>query len=390
MRLFNADRLKELIRPRKEPCVSIYIPTHYEWGEKDQDRIRLKNQLQKIKAQLEEKKYDPAEIEKFLSDANLLYENEDFWRHTSRGLAMFISPNETIYYRLPIVFEEYSEVSSQYYIKPLLPLVSEDGRYFILTLDLKQSKLYHGSKFSISQVKLPSDIPTGLEEAMKLDDPEKSIQFHTGAGGSSGDRPAVFHGQGTGSDDKLEKKQILRFFQMLDKGIQEQIANENVPLVLIGVEFLIPIYKEANSYPYLIREAVDKNPDDLSPQEIHDQSWETIKPYFKKSEEKAVDEFGNKQNEDLASSKIDEVIKGSLNKRIDKLFINLDKQVWGRFDENNDQLIIDPESTPENEDLQDYAVRQTIKNNGIVFSLKDERMPNSEYLAAIFRYPTNQ
>ncbi|MDZ7766466.1 MAG: hypothetical protein U5K00_18920 [Melioribacteraceae bacterium] len=256
MKVFNPDRLKELIKPRQEPCISIYIPTHNEWSEKEQDRIRFKNQLQNIAAQLKEKGYDSPEIDELLNEANELYKNEDFWKHTSSGLAMFISNEETLFYRVPITFNEYSKVSYRYYIKPLLPLVSQDGRYFIIALDLNETKLYHGSKFSISEIELPKDTPTSLDDAMILDDPEKSIQFHTGAGGPKGDRHAVFHGQGTGTDDKLEKKQILRFFQMLNKGVMEILAGENVPLLIIGIEYLIPIYRDANSYSHLFEDVL--------------------------------------------------------------------------------------------------------------------------------------
>lgn len=389
MKLFNPDRLKELIKPRQEPCISIYIPTHNEWSEKEQDRIRFKNQLQNIAAQLKEKGYDSPEIDELLNEANELYKNEDFWKHTSSGLAMFISNEETLFYRVPITFNEYSKVSYRYYIKPLLPLVSQDGRYFIIALDLNETKLYHGSKFSISEIELSKDTPTSLDDAMILDDPEKSIQFHTGAGGPKGDRHAVFHGQGTGADDKLEKKQILRFFQMLNKGVMEILAGENVPLLIIGVEYLIPIYRDANSYSHLFKDAIDIDPQTLSPKELHKRSWGKVESHFKKSEEEALNEYGNKVKENLATDELDKVIKGSVNQRIDKLFVNLEKQTWGRYDQKNDQLILDPEPTTENEDLQDFTIFNTIENKGIVYTLENDRMPNGKSMAAVFRFPVS-
>lgn len=389
MKVFNPERLKELIKSRREPCISIYIPTHYEWSEKEQDRIRFKNQLQNISAQLKEKGYDSSEIDELLNEANELYKNEDFWKHTSNGLAMFISNEETLFYRVPITFNEFSKVSYRYYIKPLLPLVSQDGRYFIIALDLNETKLYHGSKFSISEIELPKDTPTSLDDAMILDDPEKSIQFHTGAGGPKGDRHAVFHGQGTGTDDKLEKKQILRFFQMLNKGVMEILAGENVPLLIIGIEYLIPIYRDANSYSHLFKDAIDIDPQTLSPTELHKRSWEKVESHFKESEKEALNEYGNKVKENLATDELDKVIKGSVNQRVDKLFVNLEKQTWGRYDQKNDQLILDPEPTTDNEDLHDFTIFNTIENKGIVFTLENDRMPNGKSMAAVFRFPVS-
>lgn len=390
MRLFNADHFKELIKPREAPSISIYIPTHYEWHEKEQDKIRFKNHLQKIKSELENKNYDPSEIEEILADAFDLLEDEKFWRHTSNGLAMFISPGKTFYYRLPIEFNEYSEVSYRFHIKPLLPLVSEAGRYFILALDLAETKLCHGSKYSISEIALPKKTPTSLDEAMKLDDPEKSIQFHTGAGGTTGNRPAVFHGQGTGSDEKIEKKQILRFFQMLNKGVMEKLAGEDAPLVLIGIEYLIPIYKEANSYSHLFNKAVDVDPQNLSPAELHERTWKVIYPYFKQAEKEALNEYGNKSKGDLSSTNVEEIITASLNKRIDKLFVNKNKQIWGRFNKEDNSFVINSEAKPEGEDLQNLAIINTIENKGYVYILDDDTMPDSRPIAALFRYPLSQ
>jgi hypothetical protein len=47
------------------------------------------------------------------------------------------------------------------------------------------------------------DVPTSIAEALKYDDPEKNLQFHTGTtGGGGGERSAMFHGQGAGNDEQ--------------------------------------------------------------------------------------------------------------------------------------------------------------------------------------------
>jgi len=44
------------------------------------------------------------------------------------------------------------------------------------------------------------DVPQSIAEALRYDDPEKSLQFHTGtSGGGNGERAAMFHGQGIGN-----------------------------------------------------------------------------------------------------------------------------------------------------------------------------------------------
>jgi len=45
---------------------------------------------------------------------------------------------------------------------------------------------------------------------------------------------------------------------------------KKAPLVLAGVEYLFPIYQEANTYPDLVEEGITGNPENLKPEELHD------------------------------------------------------------------------------------------------------------------------
>jgi len=51
-------------------------------------------------------------------------------------------------------------------------------------------------------------------------------------------------------------------------------------------------------------------------------------------------------------------------------------------------VILDTKNKPENEDLLDYAARQTIINSGQVYAVEPENMPGEGDLAAILRYTT--
>jgi len=45
-----------------------------------------------------------------------------------------ISPEVFLYYRLPIEFQELVVVSDQFHLKPLLYLINNDGRFYLLAL----------------------------------------------------------------------------------------------------------------------------------------------------------------------------------------------------------------------------------------------------------------
>ena len=73
----------------------------------------------------------PPEARKLLEPAKKLIEDYDFWQQQSDGLAMFLAPELFRHYRLPLSFEELVVVTDRFHLKPLMPLLSDDGQYFV-------------------------------------------------------------------------------------------------------------------------------------------------------------------------------------------------------------------------------------------------------------------
>lgn len=56
-----------------------------------------------------------------------------------------------------------------------------------------------------------------------------------------------------GPEAEDTKDNLLRFFLLVDKSLQRELLDdENAPLVLVGVDYLLPIYQKANTYRYLL------------------------------------------------------------------------------------------------------------------------------------------
>jgi len=144
-------------------------------------------------------------------------------------------------------------VSHHFHLKPLLPLLTNNGYFYILALSQNEVRLLKATHSSVKEVALPESVPSSLAEAIKYDQAEKVLESHSSASAATrskgGRRPMMFHGQGVGLDN--EKQTILHYFQQIDRGLHELLHDEMAPLVLAGVEFLLPIYHEANTYPHL-------------------------------------------------------------------------------------------------------------------------------------------
>ena len=253
MDILRQKDLQQLIETSGECCVSLYMPTHRTGREQQQDPIRFKNLVVRAQERLLGYGLRRPEVQALMRPAESLLKNGDFWQHQSDGLAIFLSSDFSQTYRLPSRFKELLAIANNFHIKPLLPLFSTNGQFYILAVSLNEIRLFLATRDTVSEMQLPN-VPTSMQEALFMDDPEKHLDFHTGTKNPStpGSRPAVFHGQGVQSDEE-DKKNILRYFQYVDKGLSALFDDTTIPMVLAGVDYLLPIYHEANTYNGLLK-----------------------------------------------------------------------------------------------------------------------------------------
>jgi len=387
MDILEHKDLKQLINTSGEWCISLYMTAHRFGREQQQDPIRFKNLATRAEKKLLEYGVGRSEVQELMRPMENLITDNDFWQHQSDGLAVFLSTDFTRVFRVPSQFEEIVVISKNFYIKPLLPLVNGGGQFHILAISLNKIRLFLCTKYTINELELP-DMPTNLEEALFLDDPEKHLDFHTGtkSPGAHGSQPAKFHGQGGQSDN--DEKNILRYFQYVNDGLKGMLKDESIPLVLAGVDYLLPIYHNANSHAGLLKEGLEGNPDEVDIKELHQRAWKIIKPIFDMDKLEAVKQFEQlygKQS-DRATDELKTVVKAAKYGQVETLFIPLNIQHWGRFEVESDQVLLDAEPGPENDELLNFAASHTFLNAGQVHTLQPDKIPGNGDLAAILRY----
>jgi hypothetical protein len=385
MRLLTRRELRALSEERGDACVSLYIATHRAGAEIQQDPIRLKNLLKEAEATLITMGLRSPDAGELLEPAQALLEDHEFWQHQSDGLALFLSPGSFRGYRLPFKFDELVVVTNRFHVKPLLPLLSGDGRFYVLALSQNEVRMLQGTRYSVAEVDL-EDVPKSLAEALRYDDPERQLQFHTQTQtpGGRGDRGAAFHGHGVVSDE--DKEDILRFFQKVDEGLQDVLGDEQSPLVLAGVEYLLPIYAEANTYSNLISGGVKGNPEALGSEDLHKRAWEIVEPHFQEAQVRAIARYEQLASTEQASSDVRTVVPAAHHGRVDTLFVAVGQQHWGAFDPQTNTIEIHGEEEPGDEDLLDLAAVQTLLHGGKVYALEPAEVPDGVPVAAVFRY----
>ena len=386
--LKQAD-LKNLIETTGKWCASLYMPTHRFGREQQQDPIRFKNQIAEAEGKLLDFGLSRPEVKELMLPAKSLLKDNDFWQHQSDGLAVFLSPGFSRTYRLPSRFDELAVIAKNFHIKPLLPLLSKDGKFYILALSMNQVQLFLGTRYTIDKVDL-DDIPTNMQEALWMDDPEKHSDFHTGTGNttSAGMRQAIFHGHG--AKEAEEKNNILRFFQHVDRGLKNLLEEKDVPMVLAGVDYLLPIYHETNSHTGLLDKGLEGNPEDVPEKELHKLAWKLVEPIFNEDQKQAIGRFEqlHGQESELVSTDLRSIIRAAHYGRVNTLFVRSGLQLWGRFDAPKNTLEHHQEFHPGDRDLFDLAAVNTLLTGGTVYVMEPDKMPEKAQLAAIYRYET--
>ncbi len=281
---FKLTDLRDLVEQDGKWHVSIYMPTHRAGRDQQQGPIRLKNLMAEAENKLLEFGVRKPEIQKVLEPAEELLLDRDFWQYQGDGLAVFLADGFSKFHRVPGRFDEMAVVSGNFYVKPLLPLVNGNKDFYVLTLSQNNVKLFRGTRDSFNEVEL-KDMPTNMVDALQVEDLQKNLGFHTGTqntgGGTGGERPAIFYGQGV-EDNK--KDDIRRYFQIVNDGLARQFEDMSVPLVIAGVDYLHPLFRNTSSYRNLLDEGIIGNPDRQDGRELHDQAWKIVEPLFLKNQ----------------------------------------------------------------------------------------------------------
>ncbi len=388
MAVISKNEMQELATQRNGPCLSIYMPVHRAGTDTLQDPIRLKNLIRQGEEKLIATGMRSTMARNILAPAAALVEDPFFWEQSGSGLALFLSADYSRYYRLPINFAEEVIVSNHFLIHPLQPLITYDGLFYILALSQNQVKLFQCTRYSTDEVKL-EDVPPSLEYALRFDQLQQELQFHTmtaprPAIGAGGERMAMFYGTGAGDLDA--KDRILRFFQQVDKGLHEKLRDERAPLVLASVEYLHPIYREANTYPHLVNEVIPGNPEETLPKELCARAWSILEPFFQQKRQDAAAQYQNLLGTGRTANDVRELAPAAYHGRIGTLFLAPGVRQWGRYDPDNDQVELREQPDPYDDDLSNFTALYTFLNGGAIYAVSPGEMPDGSTIAGILRY----
>lgn len=382
--VLDKDIFEYLARYEASPCVSLYIPTHAAGASVNEqaDAILFKTKLQQVRERLVAAGQPLTEVEALLQPGYALILQEKFWVNLGAGLAVFIADGFFKYIILPTTPSEEMYINTSFYVSPLLPLMTQREYFYLLVISKKQAKLFRADSFGMRHIEL-HDLPNGVEDVVHVEEKDDQTLFRTGSsGGGSG---ASYHGMGGGRPN--EKANIAQYLQEVDDTLWEHVLHDqHVPLLLAGVDYLIPLYKQVTHYNYVWIDAIPGSHEHDDMATLHRLTMEKMRPYFETARQKALTLYGNQSATELTSAVPDMVIPASHYGQVSHLFVVKDVHLWGTFDANTNQLTIHDTQQAGDDCLLDKAVLHTVLQGGQVFRLSPEDMPADSVMAAVLRY----
>lgn len=384
MDLMTRAEFEELMREGEGTRVSLFAPTSRVGSarEHDADRLRWKNLLSAVEQDLLHDGHDRRQVEELLAPAWQLHGDGMAWSHMADGLTMFLQPGWHATYRVPLELPELAAIGSGFTLGPLLPLLS-DRNYVVLTLSQKDVRVLRGSRDRIGELDLPQ-VPTAFDEVFEPAGPQSDSVPRPNASGRAGQVGGTVY-YGASSLDNAHKEDVVEFFREVAKGVDQHLAGRSIPMILAGLPEWVAVYREINSYPHLVDGAIERNPDDMSPDDLRLAAWDLVEARQTRENARLLDRFHEQRARGTGAVGAEACLQAADEGRVDTLLLTADG-CWGsNGDGGQGPEVVRPLTAQDDVCGQaDAAARATLRAGGAVRVL--DELPDGATVAAVLRY----
>ena len=254
IKLPTKKELDALMSFRNPHCLTLYSPYIETSSSENPNRIQLKNLLKKASQLLLADSLKQREINIILQPVNQFIENSEFLSKYPHNLALFISNDFFGYYRLPPKkIKPDVIVDKKFKLLHVEKLINNNLNYFVLSVSYNGAYLFSGDCYQIKKQK----ISNSMKQELNIDELPHERQFHNVAPASMSKKSERSHGQY--NETQVNKDLLIKFFRKIDHKLHVLFKNKKTPLIIAGVDYLLPLYRKVNTYPYLLNDGIIGN-----------------------------------------------------------------------------------------------------------------------------------
>lgn len=351
---------------RASACVSIYLPTTPLTQDAQADRIALKNLAASAVGQLRAQGAGKAEadaIDEALAD---LVDDDEFWRFQARSLAVLATPAETLSFRLANHLQPMALAGERFFIKPLLRALTVPQSAYVLALAQGSARLVEVSgdlpSVAVKVEGLPSDAASAVGKASILDrSPSGRIQ------GSEG-----------------QKVRLRQYARHVDRALRDLLAGGETPLILAAAQPLDAIFRSVCSYPHLVRESIEGNPEKASDEDLGRASRAVLDRLHRADLADLNAQFAARSAQGRTTTDVAQAARAATFGAVATLLVDIDEVVPGQVDD--DGRVSFDTAAPGSPGVVDQIAARALASGARVLGLRRPDIPGGGSLAAILRY----
>ena len=346
-----------------DPAISIYLPIDPERRDVRAPDARLRNLIGEAERMLEARGLDMRRREMLLNPVHEIARGIDFAEHRDRGLAIFARNGRAEVLRLPGVAPTCAIAGRYFHLKPLLPFIASNRRFYLLALSAKNVRLFAATPFAWSEVKLdllPPELQAELDSRLAAEGPP----------------------------DEARKELLLGDPHRVADAVRAAIGADESPIILAAEPNATGHFTKVAGLRQLYPETLALNPFSFSEAELRDKAVELIRPLLDSECDSVIDLANARLGtaEPTVSLRLEEVLTAAKEGRVDAVIVDRDGVLWGRFEPEQEQVVAHGSQAAGDEDLLNVAAVLALRQGGRAFAIERSRIPRQSPVVATLRY----
>jgi Bacterial archaeo-eukaryotic release factor family 3 len=251
-----SELIRQLRQIRGQPAISILLPTHRTAPDNQQDPILLKNLFTEAQTRLLET-HAKRDVQPLLDRLEAEVNAVDH-AHNLEGLAVFATHEYASTHKLPYAPEARVVIEETLSTRDVYRAMSSAGRYRVLVLGEKASRLYEGVRDELQELRVK---PFPLE--------------HGGPGGAS-----ALPGDPRVNRSEYRDRHEAAFFREVAQALEDIAKNDPLPVVIVGIDRNLAFFKDSNRFNGEVLTTLEGAHENSSAHELGQFVWQHVKSHW--------------------------------------------------------------------------------------------------------------
>lgn len=258
-------------------------------------------------------------------------------------VSIFTLPARENQMRFHHLLRRAGQMGERFHLTPLLPLVSEDARFWILDVGRSRVQLIEASWSRAHGIDIAALPPL------------------------------------------LDPADLLSILPRIQSRLAMLLDGDRAPLVVAAEDALFRVVQPTLTYAHVLEEHLPGDPDGASAGELNHRAWKVMSKYFRRSREREAARLRKLAGTSRRTDDIRIIVPAAFLGRVASLFVSARTEQWGTYDMSDFLVHVHEEPLPGDQDLAHVAAVITYISGGKVFVVKPGEMPDTAPLTAAFQ-----